>query len=254
MLHLRSSAPASADASRIAPMLAPAKLSAAAVRLALTATLVGALGSPATHAQTRESTPSSRGDAGVTISPAFRHDIDSPSVCCPGGGWVRFGTGTFRLHVDYLHSRRRRNSLGGYPITHEGREASVQRVGLSIAVQQESNLLISWRASHGPRYSLHVLFGLMYRHFANRYCVAFDGPLVRLQPTPWPWEPDDVVFRAELTADERRQCEAQQPRTDHVIWPQAGVGLDVPIGRRFFARAEWRLVLSDFRIGAGIRF
>ena len=70
----------------------------------------------------------------------------------------------------------------------------------------------------------------------------------------YPWAPDDIVFRADLTAEEKRRCEAERPRTSQVVWPQAGMALDVPIGDRFFARAEGRLVLFDFRSGAGMRF
>lgn len=234
------------------PWAKPAIPEAATV-LTATAALVALLGPGATRAQAQEA-PSWRGNVGVTVSPAFRQYFDVPPQCCPVGGWVAVGSGAFRLQADYLRGRRRSTGYGGYPFTHEGREASVQRVSLTTEVQHESNLLVSWRALDRPAYSLHLLLGAIYRHMANRFCVAFDGPLVRLSPTPYPWAPDDIVFRADLTADEKRRCEAERPRTNQVVWPQAGIALDVPIGDRFFARAEGRLVLFDFRIGAGIRF
>ena len=246
--------PTSGDTRATSPMLSPARPAAPTTLLTVTAALVALLESGAVGARAQEATPPWRGNAGVTLSPAFRQYLDVPPHCCPVGGWVAVGSGAFRLQADYLRSRRRTTGYGGYPFTHEGREASVQRVSLTTEVQHESNLLVSWRALDRPAYSLHLLFGAFYRHMANRRCVAFDGPLVRLTPAPYPWAPDDIVFRADLTADEKRRCEAERPRTNQVVWPQAGMALDVPIGDRFFARAEGRLVLFDFRIGAGIRF
>ncbi len=225
----------------------------AATLLTVTAALVVLLGPGATRAQAQEARLS-RGNIGVTVSPAFRQYLDVPPHCCPVGGWVTVGSGAFRLQADYLRSHRRSTGYGGYPFTHEGRKASVQRVSLTTEVQHEGNLLVSWRALDRPAYSLHLLFGAFYRHMANRFCVAFDGPLVRLSPAPYPWAPDDIVFRADLTAEEKQRCETERPRTSRVVWPQAGMALDVPIGERFFARAEGRLLLFDFRIGAGIRF
>ena len=248
--------PAAADARATCPMLSPAKPVAleAATLLAVTAALAVLLGPGAAGARAQESTPPSRGAAGVTLSPAFRQYFDVPPHCCPVGGWVAFGSGTFRLQADYLRSHRRSTGYGGYAITHEGREASVQRVSLTTEIQHESNVLVSWRALDRPAYSLHLLFGAIYRHRANRRCVAVDGPLVRLSPAPHPWDPDDIVFRADLTADEKRRCEAERPITDQIAFPQAGLALDMPIGHRFFVRGEGRLLLLDFRIGAGIRF
>ena len=248
--------PVSADTRATCPMLSPARPVAleAAALLAVTAALAVLLGPGAAGARAQETTPPSRGNAGVTLSPAFRQYADVPPHCCPVAGWVAFGSGTLRVQADYLRSHRRSTGWGGYPVTHEGREASVQRVSLTAEIQHESNVLVSWRALDRPAYSLHLLFGAIYRHMANRFCVAFDGPLVRLSPAPYPWEPDDIVFRADLTADEKRRCEAERPRTRQVVSPQAGVALDVPIGSRFFVRGEARLLLLDFRIGAGIRF
>jgi len=223
-------------------------------RIWLRSQLALSLAGQASGAWAQEATRPSRGNAGVTLSPAFRQYADVPPHCCPVGGWVAFGSGTLRVQADHLRSHRRSTGWGGYPVTHEGREASVQRVSLTAEIQHETNVLVSWRALSRPAYSLHVLFGAFYRHMANRFCVAFDGPLVRLSPAPHPWEPDDIVFRADLTADEKRRCEAERPRTSQVVLPQAGVALDVPIGSRFFVRGEGRLLLFDFRIGAGIRF
>ena len=215
--------------------------------VAVTAALAVLLGPGAAGARAQEATPPSRGTAGITLSPAFRQYADVPPHCCPVGGWVAFGSGTFRLQADYLRSHRRSTGWGGYSVTHEGREASVQRVSLTAEIQHETNVLVSWRALDRPAYSLHVLFGASYRYMANRYCVAFDGPLVRLSPAPYPWEPDDLVFRADLTADEKRRCEAQRPITSQIVLPQAGLALDMPIANRLFVRGEARLLTPRFQ-------
>ena len=96
--------------------------------LAVTGALAVLLGPGGAGARAQESTPPSRGAAGVTLSPAFRQYADVPPHCCPVGGWVAFGSGTCRLQADYVRSHRRSTGYGGYPIMHEGREASVQRV------------------------------------------------------------------------------------------------------------------------------
>ena len=139
-------------------------------------------------------------------------------VCCPAAGWITLGSGRFRLHVDYLQSNRHREGHGNYSLGQtctptgdctdirvEGRRASVQRADLAIETGSEINVLMSWRALDRPRYRLHILFGGFYRHLVKSFCRAFDGPMVRI-PTPLDWPPDYVVFRAELTAEERRRC------------------------------------------------
>lgn len=227
-------------------------------RLMLTVAAVAVLGPHAADAQTR-------GDAGVTFSPAYLQYLDVDPECCPVAGWITLGSGRFRLHADYLRSHRHDEGHGNYPwgetctpagackdITAEGRRASVQRADLTLETGHETNVLVSWRAVDRPSYRLHILFGGYFRHFVKGFCRAFDGPVVRI-PTPSDWPPDYVVFRAELTAEERRQC-ADDAYTSRLAWPQAAVAVDFPIGSRYFLRADARLLLFRVGIGAGIRF
>ena len=227
-------------------------------RFMLTIAVVAVLRPHAAPAQTH-------GDAGVTFSPAYLQYDDVNPVCCPAAGWITLGSGRFRLHVDYLQSNRHREGHGNYSLGQtctptgdctdirvEGRRASVQRADLAIETGPEINVLMSWRALDRPRYRLHILFGGFYRHLVKSFCRAFDGPMVRI-PTPLDWPPDYVVFRAELTAEERRRC-SDDAFSSRLAFPQAGVAVDFPIGSRYFLRADARLVIFRVGIGAGVRF
>ena len=100
--------------------------------------------------------------------------------------------------------------------------------------------------------SVSVLFGGGYFHGRQAACFASDGPVVRI-PTPADWPPDYVVFRQELTTEERSRC-GDTSRTDQHILPQAGAALDVPIGERLFFRASARMVLFQVEFGVGVKF
>ena len=227
-------------------------------RFLLPVAVVAVLGPHAAAAQTH-------GEAGVTFSPAYLQYLDVNPDCCPAAGWITLGSGRFRLHVDYLRSYRHEEGHGNYPLGQtctptggctdikvEGRRASVQRADLETETGHETNVLVSWRALVRRRYRLHVLFGGYYRHMVKSFCRAFDGPIVRI-PTPLDWPPDYVVFRAELTAEERRRC-SDDAYTMRGAYPQAGLAVDFPIGSRYFLRADARLLLFRVGIGAGIRF
>ena len=65
--------------------------------------------------------------------------------------------------------------------------------------------------------------------------------------------PDYVVFRQELTTEERSRC-GDTTHTDQHIWPHAGVALGVPVGERLFFRASARMVLFQVEFGVGVKF
>ena len=102
---------------------------------------------------------------------------------------------------------------------------------------------MSWRALGRPGdSSLSVLFGGVFVHARKAYCFASEGPVVRI-PTPANRPSDYVVFRQELTPEERRHC-ADDIRNGLAFGPQAGAVLDVPVGERLFFRAGVRLWLQ----------
>ena len=192
-------------------------------------------------------------EAGVSVSLSYAQYLDVPRQCCPPMAWASFGSGRWRLHVDYLRSHREEESHGNYPLDDiDGRRVSAQQASLHVEPRDEASLLISWRALERPGYNLSILFGATYWRSRISYCVAVAGPLVRI-PTPADYPPDYVVFRRELTPEERSRC-TDAPDTDQWIGPQAAAVLDVPIGERFFFRASTRLLIFRADAGIGVKF
>ena len=190
-------------------------------------------GAQAVHAQET----ASWGDVGISVSPLFREYLDVPVCCTPPGGWVTWGTGKYRLQVDYVRNRRQYRTSGGYYEIREGREVVVERGGVGINVAQVAVASLYWRIRETSRYSLHVLLGVGYWNRGERSCVAAGEPVNRLPPRPH--DPDELWFRVDLTDEEEQRCRENPPYySPSSFFPQVGAGVDVPIGSRFFARLE----------------
>ena len=178
-------------------------------------------------------------------------------MCCPPLAWATFGEGRWRLQVDYLRSYREDEGHGNRSLDDvDGRRSSLQRADLSIESQHYASVLVSWGVLGRWRddSSLSILFGGVYMHGKQASCLASDGPVVRI-PTPADWPPDSIVFRQELTPEERSRCvDDTRTRTYQHIWPQVGAALDVPVGERLFVRASARLVLPQVEFGVGVKF
>ena len=197
-------------------------------------------------------------EVGVSAIPGYAQYVDVPQECCPPLVWATFGTGRWRLQVDYLRGHRETEGHGNYPHDDvEGRRASVQRADLTIEPRHETSVLMSWRALERPRYSVSILFGATYMRGWRASCRASEGPVVRI-PTPRDWPRDYVVFRQELTPGERLRC-ADGTRDPYHTIPrgfgmQAGAVLDVDLGERFFLRAGGRLWMQgEFGVGVRVR-
>lgn len=191
-------------------------------------------------------------EVGVGASLGYAQYLDVARQCCPPLVWAAFGSGRWRIHVDYLRSYREEEGHGNYPIDDvDGRRASVQRASLHIEPRHETSLLVSWRALERPGYSLRILFGAWRWRSRISGCGAAAGPVVRI-PTPADWPSDYVVFRQELTPEERGRC-ADAPHVLQHVGPLAAVVLDVPFGERFFLRAGTRLLLRT-HVGIGVKF
>ena len=75
--------------------------------------------------------------------------------CCPPLTWAAFGSGRWRLHVEYLRHYREEEGVTGYPIDDvDGREANVEQALLSFKARHEAAMLLSWKALARPGYSL----------------------------------------------------------------------------------------------------
>ena len=190
-------------------------------------------------------------EVGVSATATYGHHYRE---CCPPLIWAAFGSGPWRLHVDYLRHYREEEGVTSYPIDDvDGREANVEQALLRFASRHEAAMLLSWKALARPSYSLNILLGGMHLQYkASAWCVATAGPVVRIH-TPANYPPDYPVFRQELTPQERNRCSDAWTSTQHQFAWQAGVELDVPFGNRFFFRAGARnLRFSWHRAEAGI--
>ena len=191
-------------------------------------------------------------DVGVGVALNHSQYLDVPSLCCPPLAWATFGERRWRLQVDYLRSYREDEGHGNYPL--DDVDASVQRANIRTESQHYASVLVSWRALGRSRddSSLTILFGGAYIHGKQADCFASEGPVVRI-PTPADWPPDSVVFRQELTPEERSRC-TDYTRTYQHIFPQAGAVLDLPVVERLFFRASARMVLFQVEVGVGVKF
>ena len=114
-----------------------------------------------------------------------------------------------RLSASY----REDEGYGNYPLDDvDGWSSGVQRTNLTIDTQHHASVLVSWRALGRGRddSSLSILFGGSYMRGKQADCFASEGPVVRI-PTPADWPSgtsESVVFRQELTPEERSRCGA----------------------------------------------
>ena len=179
-------------------------------------------------------------EVGVSATASYGHNYRE---CCPALTWAAFGSGRWRLHVDYLRHYREEEGITSYPIDDvDGREANVEQALLRFVSRHEAAMLLSWRALARPRYSLNILFGGVYLQYkTSAWCDAAEGPVVRI-PTPANYPLDHPVFRQELTPQERNRCSDAWISTQNQFAWQAGAELDVPLGERFFFRVGARTV------------
>lgn len=192
-------------------------------------------------------------EVGGGVALSYAQYLDVPRQCCPPLVWAAFGSGRWRLHVDYLRSYREEKGHREDPIDDiDGSKASVKLASLTTEPRHEANILLSWKALERPGYSLSILFGMIYGHSKIMRCTAFAGPVVRI-PTPAGYPPDQIVFRRELTAQELSRC-TDGAYTLQGIGYQAAAALDVPLGERFFFRAGARLTLFQAEAGIGVKF
>ena len=230
----------------------------ATIRLVLIVTaLAGITGGRAVQAQETASRPP-WGDVGVGVSPLFkeyRNDVREESCCTPLSGWVTWGTGTFRLQGDFLYNHLR---WRGHTEERQGRDISVQRVYVIGYADQVFGTALYWRVSEESRFSPHLLLGLEYWRRDHYFCGARGEPVVQI-PTPPEYGPNALVYRVDFAEEEEQRCVDEPRPKSHVVHPRVGLGVDIPIGSRVFARAEVRgrgilPILSEVRMGVGVRF
>ena len=151
---------------------------------------------------------------GVHWSPLFwLEDVDL-DYGTPPGVWVTWGTGTFRLQVDYQRSRQQYSIYSGVRMieTYQGQQDTpVYRALQRTAVNHVGEALVYWRVLDHARVSPHLLVGFQYLNIGERRCFATGEPVPR--------EPDGyhVDFApGEETTVRRRSADAPSsaPRGD----------------------------------------
>ena len=220
-----------------------------AIPRALIATALAVIGwSPAMHAQ--EAVTPARGGLGVGVSPLFKAFLDVPSCCTPPSGWVTWGTGKYRLQVDFVRNRLQQRGHGGYYEDRHGQEIVVQRASSTTYRDRVVGAALYLRLREMPRVSPHLLLGLAYWHRSQNHCVAWGKPVERLPSRAH--DANELLYRVDFAPGEEQRCAASSARSSRAIAPVLGAGVDIPFGRRFFARVQARLV--EVRVGGGLRF
>ena len=206
---------------------------------------------------------------GTSAALGYRQYLDVPAQCCPLWTWVEFGSG--RIHVDYLYSYRESESVGGYPL--EGDNGNAERAGfdgpieraslqwhsLRVVRRHEASVMWVWRARHRPNYTLNVLVGGAFGSSDVNDCQAQEGPVEQVIPTPEEYSrtnPDYVVYEWRLTEGDRASCQEKNKGwlwSSAVFGATAAVTLDVPLGKRVYFRAGYRLLFQGV-VGLGVRF
>ena len=150
----------------------------AMIRRVLIATaLAGIAGAHAVHAQETAPTPS-WGDVGVNWSPVFWLEDLDVDYGTPPGVWVTWGTGKFRLQMDYQRSRQQYVLFGQRSFeNYQGQDIIVYRATQRTAVNHVGEVGLYWRLLEHSRVSPHLLFGLQYLNLGKRFCVATGEPV-----------------------------------------------------------------------------
>jgi len=204
---------------------------------------------------------------GTSATLGYRQYLDVPGQCCPLWTWLEFGSGHFRLHLDYLYSYRESESHGGYSLDGDNpfglggpQNASLSWHSLRVVRRHEAGAMLAWTARQRPEYTLNVLAGVSYWNSHVSDCQAREGPIEQVIPTPEGYsdDPDHIVYAWRLTEGDRVRCrEAHGGSIRGIaeigIWPSAGVTLDVPLGERAYFRVGYRM-LFQATVGLGVRF
>ena len=220
-------------------------IGAATIRMVLIATALAITGGarPVLHAQ--ETAAPSWGDVGVHWSPLFWLENLDLDYGTPPGVWVTWGTGTFRLQVDYQRSRQQYSIYSGVRMieTYQGQQDTpVYRALQRTAVNHVGEALVYWRVLDHARVSPHLLVGFQYLNIGERRCFATGEPVPR--------EPDG--YHVDFAPGEEQRCGNDPLMRRHLRrWVIAG-GIDLALGSRVFARLQAQFF--QIRLGVGLRF
>lgn len=202
---------------------------------------------------------------GTSATLGYRQYLDVPMQCCPLWTWIEFGSGRFRLHLDYLYSYRESEGHGGYSLDGDNpfglspQNALLLWHSLRVARRHEAGAMLAWTARQRPEYKLNVLAGVSYLNSHVSDCLAREGPIEEVIPIPEDYSYDSGphrVYAWRLSEGDRAGCRRRRWGSNwshSSIWPTAGVTLDVPLGERTYFRVGYRMLFHAV-IGLGVRF
>ena len=177
---------------------------------------------------------------------AFLENVEGAEATQPPSAWITLPMGRVRVQIDYLRSVRSQPLYyAGYGHTDDqGREISYDVAREDHHLVQVLSVAFKWPFRGRGRGS-YVLLGGAWQRGTTRGCVA-------LSPG------DRPEHGARLDFPPGFECSRSPGDVTHIVLPLYGVGVDFPLGSRFFGSVQYRARLipwlGDLRVGAGIRF
>ena len=215
-------------------------------RLSVTFSLGLMTAMPALAQSSSESATLPSYEVGGGISAFFLEHLEGAKATHPPSAWITLPMGRFGVQIDYLRS------VWSQPLYYarfshsddEGREISYNVAREDHHVAQVLGAAIKWPFPRTGRRG-YLLIGGAVQRGTTRGCVAISPG-------------DRPEHGARLDFPPGFKCAHQRGDVRHVVLPLYGVGVDFPLGSRFFGSVQYRArllpSLGDLRIGAGIRF
>ena len=164
----------------------------------------------------------------------------------PPSVWVTLPMGRWGVQIDYLRSVQ---SQPLYYARYSHTDDQGQEISYDVArkhhhVAQVLEVAFKWPFSRRGR-SSYLLMGGAVQRGMTRACVA-------ISPGDRPEHGARVDFPPGF------ECSRSPGDVSHIGLPVYGVGVDFPLGSRFFASVQYRAWfvpwVGDLRVGAGVRF
>ena len=187
-----------------------------------------------------------RYELAVGFAPFFRADEGAEATQAPSA-WITLPVGRLGVQIGYLRNVRRQSLyyLGYGHTDDQGREIRYNVARADFDVEQMVSAAIRWRFP-GLGGRSYLLVGGAWQYNRRRACVAIS--------------PDDrPEHGARVDFPPGFECSRSPVVKSRIhLAPLYGVGVDLPLGSRFFGsvqyRARWLPSLGEVRVGAGIRF
>ena len=160
-----------------------------------------------------------------------------------------------RSFLRSLGNLRESEGRGAYPLDGDDRNADAFGLGgpqnasllwysHRVVRRHEAGAMLAWTARQRPEYTLNVLAGVSYWNSHVSDCLAREGPIEQVIPTPeeYSYDPDRIVYAWRRTEGDRARCRKRRGGSiwgSTGIWPSAGFTLDVPLGERAYFRVGY---------------